>query len=522
MVNKTSKSRYKYSKGEMEINRAFKMQEMELSNLKDKITDLSQSVNELQSDILKTEENLTDLNLRIQRLKESALEIAKANNSVIPEHLKKATSVSLADFPVNDSPLLSDEKISKSSIPSWEEIMAKTNKMVPSEVILEDLLSVKEFQYCIEDVQRINDEFARKTKLNKADIIFLMTATALQTARWIIIQQLMGDLGETVDANERISSEEGDRQKKRDVHNWNQKHNEQDNIDSIKGYPTWKDIIFGQYTRIDGAGKSSGKCPYDAQSNAPAGFDEGGKGNHRVHTLGHDPILGWIFGTANIMTCTISLTKKFAFATHRVLYPGACFGDKIPMSLMFKEMYESACEDKFRLAAGLFAQYAHLKSDIFTSRGLPVPLSEVFSKELTGKLYAEQYDALCLARDIKIVRSQATLSILINMIIGFVHGLFYKANIDGRREHYEVRTRKILLYSNVISTNLNLAYVGANAYFGNAGEAWKKLDLGGLLVTLYRLFADIRFITKIKEQFIQEEMDKVTRDALVELESMFK
>lgn len=50
----------------------------------------------------------------------------------------------------------------------------------------------------------------------------------------------------------------------------------------------------------------------------------------------------------------------------------------------------------------------------------------------------------------------------------------------------------------------------------------KKLDIGGLLVTLHRLFSDVRFITKIKEQFIQEEMDKVTKDALAELDSMFK
>ena len=75
------------------------------------------------------------------------------------------------------------------------------------------------------------------------------------------------------------------------------------------------------------------------------GFDDGGRGNHRVHTLGHDPILGWIFGTGNIMTCTITLSKKHAFATHRVLYPGGRFGDQIPMLLMFKEMYESICED---------------------------------------------------------------------------------------------------------------------------------------------------------------------------------
>ena len=185
-------------------------------------------------------------------------------------------------------------------------------------------------------------------------------------------------------------------------------------------------------------------------------------------------------------------------------------------------MFESTKEDKFRLAAALFAQYAHLKSDVFTDRGLPVPIIEAFSEELAGKLYSEQYDALCLLRDIKIVGAQAAISIIINMIIGFVHGLFYNKDKDGRREHYEVRTRKILLYSNTISTSLNLAYVGINAAAGNEGEALKKLDLGGLLVTLYRLFSDVRFITRVKEQYIKEELDKVTKDAIAELDSMFE
>lgn len=118
MVNNTSKSRYKYSKSEMEINRAFKMQEMELSNLKDKTTVLLQSsVNELQSDILKTTEDITDLDLKIQSLKESALDIAKASNISIPKHLKNDTNVSSSDYHINDSPSLSDKKVSTPSIP---------------------------------------------------------------------------------------------------------------------------------------------------------------------------------------------------------------------------------------------------------------------------------------------------------------------------------------------------------------------------------------------------------------------
>jgi len=36
------------------------------------------------------------------------------------------------------------------------------------------------------------------------------------------------------------------------------------------------------------------------------------------------------------------------------------------------------------------------------------------------------------------------------------------------------------------------------------------------------LFSDIRFITKVKEQFINEELDKVTANELKELDIMFE
>lgn len=509
---------YLYSDEQKEINRALKKQEIELSELSERSAELAHSMFNHEVDLKQTSDNLDDLKKQIAILRQKTLSMADEMGITVPAYTETASLITKdisTESCSNMEPYLVDVKISKDKIPSWEEVMAETNKRVQGQVQLEDLLSQEEFQYCIEDVRRIENEFAQKTKLNKVDIAFLMIATALQTARWIILQQLMGDLGETVNRNERISQDEADEQKKKEINDWNEKQNEKKHIKSTKGYPTWKEIIFGQYPRVDGDRKSSWKCPYDAQTNGPVGFDDGGKGMHRVNTLGHDPILGWIFGTANIMTCTITLTKKFDFKTYRVIYPGACFGDKVEMVDMFKEVYESTCEDKFRLAAGLFAQYAHLKSDVFTPMGLPVPLLEVFSKDLTGKLYKEQYDALCLARDMKIVGSQAILSILINMIIGFVHGLFYDKQKDGIRDHYEVRTRKILLYSNSLASTGNIAYVLGTRDVG-------KLDIGGLLVTLSRAFSDVRFITRVKEKFIQQELDKVTQQSLSELDSMFE
>ena len=79
----------------------------------------------------------------------------------------------------------------------------------------------------------------------------------------------------------------------------------------------------------------------------------------------------------------------------------------------------------------------------------------------------------------------------------------------------EVRTRKILSISNSLASAGNIAYAIGT-------EDWRKLDVGGILVTLYRLFTDVRFITKVKKDFIETEMDKSLADEIKELDSYFK
>ncbi len=509
------KGKYKYSQEELDRNKIIKMQQDELQKLQQRSELLKTATDMLNADCKSQDQELSELYHKSEELRVKALKLAKEKGLNPVKILNPITKQECIDI-IDNTEFLTDEKISLSEIPAWNNMLEKANEAIEGEVILEDLLSAKEFQYCQEEIARINDEFAQKTKLSKVDIAFLMIAVALQTARWIVIQEVLGDLG---DRGERISSYEGDAQKKDELNTWNSEHSDKENINSEK-YPTWKDIIFGQYKRTDG-GKTQWRCPYDAQNGSPEGFEDGGRGAHRQNTLGHDPILGWIFGTANLMTCTITCSRKFNYGTYRVEYPGGVFGEKIPAAVMFYEVYDSLREDKYRLPAALFAQYAHLKSDVFTERGLPIPLLDTFSPELAGKLYSEQYDALCLAKDAARVGSQAAFAILINMLISLLHGFFYNPEKDHRRDFYEVRTRKILLYSNVISSSINLAYVGVNAYSGNVGDALKKLDIGGLLVTLWRLFSDIRFITKVKEQFIKEEIDKVTAKELADLEKMF-
>lgn len=473
-------SRYKYTNDEKELLRVLEMQRKDLEALDQSSKESREKIDALESSIRQ--------------------EAAKSGVDINPILEKREPTEGI--------------KLSKRDIPTWEELTERANREIDYQPVIEDFLSGEEFNYSLERIDSIKEEFQKKTRLNKDDVSFLIIATALQTLRWFIINKIMGDIGEQIDVETREASKAGDERKKDIINEYNDKQGDRKNLKSEKGYPTWKDIIFGQYPRDDGRGKSHFKCPYDAQTDGPPGFDDGGKGAHRANTLGHDPILGWIFGTANIMTCTISLSKKFQFRTYRVLYPGGRFGMPTPWTVMFKEVYESICEDKFRLPAGIFAQGAHLASDVYTSRGLPVPLLEAFTDDFAGDLYNEYYDSLSLLRDIKIVGTQAVVAIIINMLVTLIHGLFYKPDRDESRKMYEVRTRKVILYSNSLASAGNVAYAAVM-------QDWGKLDVGGILVTITRLFSDIRFITRMKHEFIQKELDKSLQEELAKIDKYF-
>ena len=57
------------------------------------------------------------------------------------------------------------------------------------------------------------------------------------------------------------------------------------------------------------------------------------------------------------------------------------------------------------------------------------------------------------------------------------------------------------MYSNYIASTSNLIAVGIRNYNGDEG-AVKSLDIGGIMVTIYRLISDTEFIQKVKEEFV--------------------
>ena len=82
----------------------------------------------------------------------------------------------------------------------------------------------------------------------------------------------------------------------------------------------------------------------------------------------------------------------------------------VPLGKMFSECYEMTKADWLNLPAAIFSQAQHLKSDEFTKLGLPVPFLSTINESFASKLYSENYDALCFARDAKIIGSSFIVS----------------------------------------------------------------------------------------------------------------
>lgn len=227
--------------------------------------------------------------------------------------------------------------------------------------------------------------------------------------------------------------------------------------------------------------------------------------------MGHDPVLGWIFGTANILTDIITFSDFSSYKISR--RPLTITPERVSLPYLIKESIDMVKNDKMNLPAAVFAQAQHFKSDVYTKRGLPVPIVSTISKDFASSLYNEHYDALCMKRDASIIAASAAVSALVNMIIGLVHGLYYSPDSDISRSLYEVKTRKILLISNSIASSSSLIYTLIT-------QNPKNLDIGGLLITLSRLFSDIRFIAKIKQEYIEGEIFKELQSDIAELDAI--
>ena len=93
-------------------------------------------------------------------------------------------------------------------------------------------------------------------------------------------------------------------------------------------------------------------------------------------------------------------------------------------------------------------------------------------------------------------------------------GIDEREDEDEEQEVYEVRTRKILLISNAIASSSTVINT-------TISKNPKNLDIGSLLNTVSRLFSDMRFITKIKKEFIENEISNRLQREIKEIDELF-
>lgn len=229
--------------------------------------------------------------------------------------------------------------------------------------------------------------------------------------------------------------------------------------------------------------------------------------NHRTKALGHDPILGLIFGTANIMTSTITRNDfcSWHVVTHgheRTYKSGikTIMLDSIAepastitiFSLIGKRLDSEGKEGWCTLGCALLKEIIHLLSDINSRQSLPLPVISVFSEKTARKLSFYGLNFGTIAQG-------GIASMSINWLVGFLHG--YCRAKDEDESVYMVRTQKIIRYANIFATCSDLAYTLFLAYTGDK-NALRKFDLGGAIVGCYQICHSECVIREIESEFL--------------------
>lgn len=355
----------------------------------------------------------------------------------------------------------------------------------------------------LNDLQKI---FEESTSLKYSDWPFVLLATGLQLLRIYMLPKIM----EKYEDENRIEHDDPDMKEMIDEERreYSKKHQNWESKGSEK-YRSWQQILYE-------------KVPYDATAGSPAEDVNMHGGLHRVKTLGHDPVLGWIFGVCNIISDSITICPEYKLGekklripfirTHAVQMKGSFkWKEQIPTYKIFSDSLDSIREDKHRLYAAIFAQGLHLTSDKYSKLGLPIPFLSLIDSDKAYEIYKNGYDYLDFKYDFQIplrAAKSAMAAILINKIIASIHTFFYNPEEEPNQNLYAVRTRKIVLYSDLIATSSNVIQTAIRSYCGD-NSAIKNIDLGGLVVTIHRLFSDITFIQNIKEEFLMSEWSKV-------------
>lgn len=311
---------------------------------------------------------------------------------------------------------------------------------------------------------RLLIEFKDRTSFTDVDIKILLLAAMVQSLRWSLLSNSDGRFVNAKDADKVI--EDGFKR-----------------IEKV----TEVNLIEDLSVPYDVVRRSNHfKLMYPGVSTGLSGC------NHRYKTLGHDPLVGLIVGTSNIATSTLCV-NDFAslFPSYRI--KNKEIDEYTNIFAILNETYSIFNEKPQIIGLSFLKQIIHMGSDAFTKQGLPLPIINVISPETSNFLLGKN-----VRIDLYSVTRNVALSIVINKLVEMLHRLFYDSKSEDKRL-YEVRTRKILMYSNTLSTVINVGYTSVTGDLN-------RLDVGGIAVTLWRILNDCKTIHNIKKEFIERTL----------------
>ena len=355
---------------------------------------------------------------------------------------------------------------------------------------------LERLRYVADNTRHILDsldvEFCKRTSLEISDLKFLFTAIALQCLRIYVINELT-----------KVEKAGNGNTKESALHKFQKKilgNFEDDRIDTNKEYHASLSHII-----------TTTGVPYDATNFSDVKLDFFKGANHRFATFGHDPIIGIILGTANILTNTITCKTSNSIPipiTCHVVYDGNGKNPKISSIASTISMLQNAADrldgDIKSVLAALIKQFIHIGTDLYTPCGIQIPGANLI---LTNE-YAEKLTKFISTGDIIKFGTSYKMLNLINTIIATVHTLTLTSSDEMDVKLHNIKTKKILLYSNAIATGSNVIYNAVRAYLGDA-KALKNVDFAGLFSVITMLMSDYEYKKQIKEEFVFGNYDRL-------------
>lgn len=331
-------------------------------------------------------------------------------------------------------------------VPTWKELCTEAERHVGTDCELESILTQEELQSNELAVRQLNEEFNALHRLDVFDISIAALAGIVSAVVDILLVGIptktpTGLKGGTL-ANY--------------VRDYFDKRFPKDEMQKL-------------------ANSKVSKVPYDAQDNRHTTIRVDGLSTyyHRLLQLGHDPLWGFIFGVADILTGRMTTIDKSGNIVSQIM-----------------ENYSGRKESD--IFAAFAKQILHFKSDITTSMGLPAPLMSLFNllqfasigeeeqtiAEIVQGMYYEGYDFIHFC-------SMSIPTMLIEVIVRL--GYAFKSIKTGHAIKESIPFSLNRAKHPKLATMLFIAHAGATA--ANAGKVYFSQNPVAINYTRWIAFA---------------------------------